>query len=105
MAIHRKTSPRSLRARTVIGGALVSGALMVGAPAGMALATPSVAPHHTVTHSHNLNLGTVAGRTAFVTKVSSSKLGQAAFKIIDKDPAVAAAVTKAITHYELTGKL
>ncbi|MGZ6778674.1 MAG: hypothetical protein ACXVGO_06740, partial [Mycobacterium sp.] len=40
MANHRAVSPHSLKARTVVAGVLTSGALLVGAPAGMALATP-----------------------------------------------------------------
>jgi hypothetical protein len=38
MAKHRAISERSLQARTVIGGVVASGALLVGAPAGVALA-------------------------------------------------------------------
>jgi len=38
MGKHRAIPQRSLQARTVIGGAVMSGALLVGAPAGMALA-------------------------------------------------------------------
>ncbi len=38
MAKHRAISEHSLKARTVIGGVVASGALLVVAPAGMALA-------------------------------------------------------------------
>jgi hypothetical protein len=38
MAKHRQIPQHSLHARTVMGGVLASGALLVGAPAGMALA-------------------------------------------------------------------
>jgi hypothetical protein len=38
MAKHRAESPHLLTARAAIGGAVVSGALLVGAPAGMAMA-------------------------------------------------------------------
>lgn len=38
MAKHRQIPQHSLHARTVIGGVLASGALLVGAPAGMAFA-------------------------------------------------------------------
>ena len=38
MAKHRQIPRHSLHARTVIGGVLASGTLLVGAPAGMALA-------------------------------------------------------------------
>ena len=44
MAKHRAISQHSLQARTVIGGVVASGALLVGAPAGMALASPN--GHH-----------------------------------------------------------
>jgi hypothetical protein len=38
MAKHRAVSHQSLRTRTVIGGVLAAGAVMVAAPAGIALA-------------------------------------------------------------------
>jgi hypothetical protein len=38
MAKHRAVSDQSLRTRTVIGGVLAAGAVMVAAPAGIALA-------------------------------------------------------------------
>jgi hypothetical protein len=40
MAKHRAISSQSVKARTVLGGAIVSGALLVGVPAGMATAAP-----------------------------------------------------------------
>ncbi len=45
MGKHRTISEHSLRSRTVIGGVIASGALLVGAPAGMALATPTTTTH------------------------------------------------------------
>jgi hypothetical protein len=41
MAKHRRAPEGSLRARTMIGGALASGALLIAGPAAMAFATPA----------------------------------------------------------------
>ena len=46
MGKHRTISEHSLRSRTVIGGVLVSGALLVGAPAATALASPASPGSH-----------------------------------------------------------
>ena len=66
MAKHRAISQHSLQARTVIGGVVASGALLVAAPAGMALAGPN---------SCNAQCQ-VQHRAAVVNHISTSPVGE-----------------------------
>ena len=100
MGKHRAIS-HSLQARTVIGGVLASGALLVvGAPAGVALAAPPPAPSPFHLHSPAVQARETAIKVKIVTAVKNSKLGQKVFADIAKrDPAALPKINAAITHW------
>lgn len=106
MGKHQRVSEHSLRTRTVIGGALVSGALIIGAPAGMALAGPTTSSsfgNKATAVSKNGPLSTPAQRGAFVQNVQGAllktEIGQKAFGAIAANPKLSEAVNTAIGKF------
>jgi hypothetical protein len=99
MAKHQAITGHSLRTRTLVGGVLVSGALLgVGAPAGIAAATPSTGPFHF--HSPAVQARETAIKSRIVSDVFSSRVGSAyRAHLAAEHPATAAKVNSAITHW------
>ncbi|WP_123028858.1 hypothetical protein [Mycolicibacterium stellerae] len=76
MAKHRAASEHSVKVRTAVAGAITSGALLIGAPAGMAMAKPS---------------DSVTNQVA-VKKTPEKEIGAAVNKYLAKHPKTAVKV-------------
>jgi hypothetical protein len=98
MSKHRTIGRHSFQARTLIGGVLVSGALLVGAPAGMAAATPSSGPFHF--HSPAVQAKETAIKARIVQGVETSRVGsEYATHLATEHPATFAKVQNAISRW------
>jgi hypothetical protein len=99
MSKHQANRQHSLRARTLIGGAVISGALLgVGAPAGIAAATPSSGPFHF--DSPAVQARETAIKSRIVTGIETSRVGSAYLThLATEHPVAAARLNAAIANW------
>jgi hypothetical protein len=98
MSQHRTMTRHSLRTRTLVGGVIVSGALLgVGAP-GIATATPSSGPFHF--WSPTVQAHETAIKSRIVTGIETSRVGSAYLSHLATDhPATLSRLQSAIQNW------